>query len=116
MNIKQLKPKSERQLQIEGEILKIAQNFFQRESSGSSIITVTEIDIAPNLENCLIKFRVLPDTKEKAALEFAKRMRPELREDIKKKMQIRRIPHIEVDIDYGDKKREHMDSIMKSIK
>jgi ribosome-binding factor A len=115
MNIKQLKPKSQRQLKIEGEIIKIAQNFFQRESNGASIITVTEVDIAPNLENCLIKFRVLPDDKEKAALEFARRLRPELRNAIKDGMRIYKIPHLEVDIDYGDKNREHLDQVMKNI-
>lgn len=115
MNIKQKKSKSERQLQLEGEFLKIFQNFFQRESDGASIITVTEVDVAPNIENCLIKFRVLPDNKEKSALDFAKRMRRELRNEIKDKMSIRKIPNIEVDIDHGDKQREYISKIMNNI-
>jgi len=97
--------KSQRQVQVSLEIRNIAQDFFQRESSGASLITVTKADISKDLKNCNIFITVLPESKENAAIGFAKRMRTDLRTAIKKKLQIRTIPHVEVQIDEGEKAR-----------
>lgn len=107
---------TERQVKIGLTIRSIAQDFFQRESSGSSLITVTKADISKNLKNTDIYITVLPESKEEQALSFAKRMRTDLRTEIKKKLQIRTIPNVDVKIDEGEKARQIMDKILRDNK
>ncbi len=108
--------KSERQVKIGLEIRNIAQNFFQKESSGASLITVTKADISKDLKNTDIYITVFPETKEVQALSFAKRMRTDLRTEIKHKMSIRTIPNVEIKIDEGEKARQKMDEVLRSAK
>lgn len=111
-----MEEKSRRQVQIGFELRTIAQDFFQRESSGASLITVTDAEVSPDLSNAKILITVFPENKEQAALDFAKRMRTDLRTVIKKKLQIRTIPFVEVDIDYGEKNRQHIDNLLRQDK
>ncbi len=103
---------SKRQLKVNQELKKIAQNFFQRESSGSSLITVTDAECTPDLRTAKILITVLPESKEAAALDFAKRMRGDLRSDIKRYMPIKVIPFVEVEIDKGEQNRQKIDEIL----
>jgi ribosome-binding factor A len=103
---------SKRQVQVALMIRSIAQDFFQRESSGASLITVTNAEVSPDMRHATIRFTVLPESKEAAALDFAKRMRTDLRKTIMKKMQMKVIPFVEVEIDYGDKNRQHITEIL----
>ena len=110
------KPKSDRQLKVEQELLKIAQDFFQRESDRTSMITVTEANINPSFKNALIKISVFPENKRDQALIFCKRMAGDLRTDIKRRLPIRVIPHVDVEIDTGEIQRQYMDTKFKEIK
>lgn len=107
--------KSERQVKIGLELRNIAQNFFQKESSGASLITVTKADISKDLKKTDIYITVFPESKEEQALSFAKRMRTDLRTEIKHKMNIRTIPHVEIKIDEGEKARQKIDIAMRNI-
>lgn len=107
------KPQSKRQLQISLEILSIAQDFFQRESSGASLITVTRAEVSPDMKHGTIFITVLPESKEAAALDFAKRMRSELRHTVMKRLPVKVIPFFEVEIDYGEKNRVHVDKLLR---
>lgn len=108
--------KSERQVKIALTLRSIAQDFFQKESSGASLITVTKASISKDLKYTDIYITVLPQSKEEHALSFAKRMRSDLRTVIKKKLQIRTIPTVEIKIDEGEKARQIMDSILRNDK
>lgn len=110
------KPKSERQLKIEQEVLGRAQDFFQRESSGASMITVTRSEVSRDMKHGTIFITVLPEDKEDAAINFAKRMRSELRHYIMKRLPIKVIPFFEVEIDYGEKNRLHVESLLRKDK
>lgn len=106
-------PKSERQLKVEQEILGRAQDFFQRESSGLSMITVTRTEVSRDMRHGTIFITVLPENKEEAAINFAKRMRSELRHYIMKRLPVKVIPFFEVEIDYGEKNRLHVESLLR---
>ncbi|MEI6352412.1 MAG: ribosome-binding factor A [Candidatus Nomurabacteria bacterium] len=106
---------TERQIKVGLTIRSIAQDFFQRESSGASLITVTKADISKDLKRANIFITVYPETKEDQALEFAKRMRTDLRTDLKNKLHIRVIPNVEVKIDQGEKARQEMDIVFKKV-
>jgi ribosome-binding factor A len=97
------KPKSQRQLQVEQQVLGIVQDFFQRESSGASMITITRTEISRDMKHGTIFMSVLPESKEEAAINFAKRMRSELRHFVMKRLPVKVIPFFEVEIDYGEK-------------
>jgi ribosome-binding factor A len=84
--------RTERQVKVGLTVRNIAQDFFQRESSGASLITVTRAEISRDLKNTDIYITVLPESKEEQALSFAKRMRTDLRTEIKKKLHIRTVP------------------------
>ena len=110
------KPKSERQLKVEQEILHLVQDFFQRESSGLSMITVTRVDIAANMERGTVYITVLPESKEEAAINFAKRMRTDMRKYVMKRLPVKVIPFFEVEIDYGEKNRQQIDELLRQEK
>lgn len=107
---------TERQVKIGLQIRNIAQDFFQKESSGVSLITVTKANISRDLERSTIFITVLPENKEEQALSFAKRMRTDLRTEIKNKLRIRKIPNVEIKIDDGEKARQIMDKLLREKK
>ena len=104
--------KTERQRKVNEELKKISQNFFQRNSSGASMITVTECSVSRDLKNADIFITVLPESKEKAALDFAYRCRSDLRSEIKNKLPIKVIPFVEVKIDKGEKIRQDIELVL----
>jgi len=107
---------TERQIKIGLTLRNIAQTFFQKESSGTSLITVTKANITKDLKNTDIYITVLPKSKEANALAFAKRMRTDLRTEIKNKLKIRTIPNVEIKIDEGEIARQMMDNILRKAK
>lgn len=109
-------PKSQRQLQVEQQVLGIVQDFFQRESSGASLITITRAEVSRDMKHGTIFMTVLPEDKEDAAINFAKRMRSELRHYVMKRLPIKVIPFFETEIDYGEKNRLHVDALLRKEK
>jgi ribosome-binding factor A len=116
MNVSPNKEPSKRQTQISLQILAIAQDFFQRESSGASMITVTRTEVSADMKHGTIFITVLPEDKEEAAINFAKRMRSELRHYVMKRLPVKVIPFFEVEIDYGEKNRLHIDNLLRKDK
>lgn len=110
------RPPTKRQIQISLEVLAIAQDFFQRESSGASLITITRCEVTADMKNGTIFITALPESKEAAALDFAKRMRSELRHYVMKRLPVKVIPFFEVEIDYGEKNRLHVDELLRKDK
>ena len=107
--------KSERQEKMEVELLKLASNFIARESNKTALITATRCDLSPDFKNGTIYITVLPEDKERAGLEFLKRHLHELRDYIKKNMDMRVIPFFQVEIDMGEKNRQRIDEIGREV-
>lgn len=101
----------QRKEQVGLQLKEIAATFFERESSGLSLITVTRTDVSPDLKNCTVYISVIPDSKEKAALDFARRRLPELRTFVKQKTRTKVLPFFKVELDYGEKNRQAIDAI-----
>ena len=53
--------------------------------------------------------------KEKAALDFLKRIRSEFRTHLMEKARMRRIPFFDFEIDYGEKNRQKIDEISHKV-
>jgi ribosome-binding factor A len=96
-------------------IKKNAAEFMQRESNYTSIITITDVSISDRGQRATIFFTVLPDSKEKAALGFAKRSRAEFREFFAKNARMRALPFFDFEIDGGEKNRQHIDEISRTL-
>lgn len=103
---------TERQLKVSSELKQIVAEFFERESNGASLITVTRCEISPDLEYAKVFISVLPESKEEAAIHFAKRMRPEIRTYAKKRLKMKTLPFFDVEIDFGEKNRQHIDGLL----
>ncbi|MEN9881419.1 MAG: hypothetical protein RLZZ308_602, partial [Candidatus Parcubacteria bacterium] len=106
-------PKTERQLKVEQQVLALSQDFFQRESSGLSMITVTRAEVSRDMRHGTIFITVFPENKEEAAIHFAKRMRSEMRHYIMKRLPVKVIPFFETEIDYGEKNRLHIEELLR---
>ncbi len=104
---------SERNEKVADFIKELAANFLERENNRTSLITVTSTTCSPDLKRATIFITVLPDSKEKSALEFAKRKRPELREFLKKNMTTKVIPFVNIAIDLGEKHRQKIDELLR---
>lgn len=107
---------SQRQTKVSLEILSLVQDFFQRESSGLSLMTITRCEVSPDMRQGTIYMTVLPVEKEQAALDFARRMRTDMRKYVMKRLPVKVIPFFEVEIDYGEKNRQHIDELLRNEK
>jgi ribosome-binding factor A len=87
--------------------------FLERENNNTSLITVTSCIVSPDLKYATIFITVLPDEKEHDALDFAKRKRKELREYFGKKVKIKNIPFVDIQIDRGEKNRQKIDELLR---
>jgi len=94
-------------------IKELTAEFLGRENNRTSLITVISADCSPDLKRATIFITVLPTSKEKTALEFAKRKRPELREFLKKNMNTKNIPFIDITLDLGEKHRQKIDELLR---
>jgi ribosome-binding factor A len=80
------------------------------------MITVTRTEISRDMKHGTIFITVLPENKEEAAINFAKRMRSEMRHFVMKRLPVKVIPFFEVEIDYGEKNRLHVDELLRKDK
>ena len=96
-------------------IREAAAEFLQRESNYTSILTVTDVSLSDRGNQSIIFFTVLPEDKEKAALDFVKRKRAEFREFFKNKARMRALPFFDFEIDKGEKNRQKIDEIARNV-
>lgn len=104
---------SERNEKIAQLVKELSATFLGRENNKTSLVTVTSCNTSPDLKKATIFITVLPADKEKAVLDFAKRKRPELRDFLKKNMQTKMIPFIDIEIDKGEKNRQKIDELLR---
>ena len=93
-------------------IKELAANFLEKEASNISLITVTGCEVSRDLKNAVVYFTVLPENKEKAALDFVKRMRGNFRDYLKKNLEMRVLPFIDFEIDKNEKNRQRIDQLL----
>lgn len=104
---------SERKEKVANYLKELTAEFLGRENNRTSLITVTSASCSPDMKRATIFITVLPTEKEKTALEFAKRKRPELREFFKKKLTTKNIPFIDIALDLGEKHRQKIDELLR---
>lgn len=89
--------------------------FIREEANSNPLITVSNLVISPNNRDVKVLFTTIPDGGEANALIFLKRKGTDLRNYIKKHGRFQYIPHIDFEIDYGERHRQHMDEVVQKI-
>ena len=90
----------------------LAAKFLNEQGNGSSMITVTAVEMSKDEKNASILFTVFPESQEKTALEFAKRKRSEFKEFVRQNSRLPRLPFFDFNIDLGEKNRQKIDSLL----
>ncbi|MDP3962506.1 MAG: ribosome-binding factor A [bacterium] len=106
---------NERDEKLRELIREVAGEFMQRNSNYTSLITITDVSVSDRGQRATIFFTVLPEDKEKGALDFAKRMRAEFREFFAGKARMRALPFFDFAIDKGEKNRQQIDEISRNV-
>ena len=86
--------------------------FLSLNGNGTSLLTVTRVELTPDGKRAIIFFTAFPEGFEKTALEFAKRKRSEFKEFIKNNSKLGRIPQMDFAIDTGEKNRQKIDDLL----
>lgn len=106
---------SDRKIKVTELIQELAATFIQQEANTDPLITVTSVDVSPDLRRAIIFITTIPDGREPDALIFLKRNGTNLRNFLKQKARLKHIPHLEFMVDAGEKHRQHMDELVREI-
>jgi ribosome-binding factor A len=104
---------TDRNDKVANAIKELSAQFLGRENNRTSLITVTSCSTSPDLKRATIFITVLPDSKEANVLNFVKRNLGDLREFLKKNLEIKTIPFLDVAIDLGEKNRQKIDELLR---
>ena len=96
-------------------IRELAAEYFQRESNGQSLITITDVELRSRASRATILVTVLPESQEDAALKFVHRQLTEFREFVMERARLMRVPMFDVALDKGEKNRQRLDAIAKTM-
>lgn len=107
---------NDRHIRVASLIKEIVATFIQHEANTDPMITVTRVNIAPDYRNATVYITTLPEGREADALVFLKRFGGEMRRQVMKKSNLKIIPHLDFDLDVGERHRQHMDEIVEKIK
>lgn len=103
---------SERHDRVAELLRNVSAQFIQQEANTSPLITVTRVTVAPNYRQITVYFTTLPDSGEGDALIFLQRHGSDLRGFIKRQTNLKYIPHVEFAVDYGERHRQHIDTLV----
>lgn len=96
-------------------IRELAAGFIASEANSDPLITVTRATTSPDYRRVTVFVTTIPDSKEADALVFLKRHGSDFRDYLKKKSNLKFIPHVDFEIDYGERHRQHIDEIARDI-
>lgn len=100
-----------RKERTESLLTKLVGEFLAHEAGPASLITVTHIAFNEKAKRATIFLTVLPESKEKAALEFTHRRSSDLREYVRAHARLGILPVFDFVIDAGEKNRQFVDGV-----
>ena len=106
---------SERQAKVGNLLKEHVATFVLHEANTNPMITITRVDMSPDLKRAIVFFTTIPDGREADALIFLKRSGSDMRQYLKQKAQFKRIPHLDFMVDAGERHRQHIDEVMQQI-
>lgn len=96
-------------------LLEYVAAFVREEANHTPLITVTHASLTPNYRGLTVFFTTIPAEGQDDALIFLRRKATDLREYLKKHARLKYIPHINFEIDFGERHRQHIDDISRSL-
>ena len=106
---------SDRHHRVASLLREIIADFIQQEANTNPLITVTYVTTSLDYRHITAFFTTVPSGKEKDAEIFLKRSGSELRSYIKKHSNLKIVPFIDFMVDYGERHRQHIDEISRTI-
>jgi ribosome-binding factor A len=105
----------DRQTKVAALLTELAAKYIQQEANTDPLITITRSDVSKDYKNATVFFTTIPEDKQSDALFFLKRSAGNLRHYVRKNMRIKQIPHIEFQIDYGERHRQYTDEVFTEM-
>lgn len=105
----------DRSERIKSMLMEMIASFIREEANSNPLITVSNLVVSPNNRDVRVQITTIPNGGEANALVFLKRKGTDLRNYIKKNGRFQYIPHIDFEIDYGERHRQHIDEITHKI-
>jgi len=100
-----------RHQKLEQVLHETAADFLNREATRQSLVTVTRAQLSDNNKSAVVYVSVLPESEERAAVDFANRHRSEFARYFESRVRGARCPHVEFAIDEGEKSRRRLDEL-----
>lgn len=101
-------------IQLEGLMKEKAAEFLVQEAVSFPLITITRAVSDDKRRGVKIFFTTIPEEKENGALAFVNRKKSEFVAFLKENTRLRALPHISFEIDYGERNRQNVDSLLSN--
>lgn len=105
----------DRHTRVAAQIKDFAASFIREEANTNPLITVMQVTLSSDYRQATVFITTIPDNKEADALIFLKRKGSELRKYIAKHTRMKILPHLDFEIDYGERHRQHLDEVVRDI-
>lgn len=106
---------TERQQKVSEVLRRSAALFIERESNHDALISVTHVEISPDMKNAKIFISVMPDSKAPGVVDFLTRKMKEFRQEFKKESRTSVLPFFSVFEDKGEKHRQHIEELSRQL-
>jgi ribosome-binding factor A len=106
----------DRQTKVATLLAELAAKYIQQEANTDPLITITHATVSKDYANATIFFTTIPDEKQGDALIYLMRSAGDVRRYVMKHMRIKTIPHLEFQIDFGERHRQDTDVIFAEMK
>ncbi len=93
-------------------VRKLIDQYISKNSGGQSLITITSMEQADRSNNVLVRVTVLPETQERAVIDFLERNATDIRNYIKENSALGILPFLSFEIDRGEKHRQSIFDII----
>ncbi len=105
----------DRHVRVQALLLELIASFVRLEANANPLITITRTDISPDYKNVKVFFTTIPEKGQEDALVFLKRKGGDLRHYVKKHSNFKIIPFFTFEIDYGERNRQLIDTIVHKV-
>ncbi len=103
---------TDRMIRITALIQEKIATFIREEANTDPLITVTSINVSPDMKNATVFITTIPDGREEDALIFLKRHGKTIRKKLMKSTYMKVVPFLDFKVDVGEKHRQHIDEIV----
>lgn len=104
-----------RRERIRSLVHKTASQFLESQLKTDALVTVTGVDLSPDLRKAKVLISVRPVEKEELEMKEIKKITPKFINFIKKQFKMKYLPRFEFVIDEGEKKRQRVEEILQGL-